>query len=108
MNTQINESEMLAYIKATAENYAPLFPELRTSSGPGVMAGTSCDHAQVILHGYINDNYDACYGFGKTYAEAAADLRAKLGTPESKAKELREKAERLLAEAEQLAPTAAE
>lgn len=93
----INEADMLAYLRDVTAKYAPQFPELREFN-----ASSSVDRLQVILHGYINDNWDACFGYGKTYVEAAVNLRAKLGSAKDNAAKLREQAAKLIAEADKL------
>lgn len=98
----INEALMLQYLRDVAAYYAPQFPEFKNLTGLIIRASVGSDMQQAMLWGYINDRFDACYGYGKTYAEAAADLRAKLGTSETKAKSLRKQAAELLAEADKL------
>lgn len=50
----------------------------------------------------LNKDYACEYGFGTTIGEAVAELRSKMRTPDKRAKEARDKAAALLAEAKKL------
>jgi hypothetical protein len=93
----ITEAGMLAYLRDVTAKYAPQFPEVLNLN-----AQTSSDNSKVILFCYKDTSYNAAIGYGDTYAEAAVDLRAKLGSAKDNAAKLREQAAKLIAEADKL------
>lgn len=92
-----NEADIAAFVKAKADEYAPYFPELKELNGTMGLRG------EVSFFGYDSE-WQSVTAYGATFADCAASLRAKLGTPASKAAALRVEAMKLLARADELAP----
>jgi len=87
---------VLAFFAEVTAKYAPQFPELREFKA-------ICGFGDgVSFFGYTNEKFDAAQAQGATFAEAAAKLRAVLGTPESKAAKFRDDAAKMLAEADRI------
>ena len=98
MSTQYNEAGLMEYIRQNIQKYKPQFPDVRELS-----VGVSNGADSVIVHGFVGAaGWDSQFGYGQTFDEAAADLRLRLATPESRARGRRERAERLIEEANAL------
>ncbi len=96
MSAQITDACVAAHIQKRGTEIQAAFPELkdaavivRSTGSEFSVTGYDCTNRYMVE-------------FGSTIAEAAARMRKTLGTPETRAKELRAKAAALLAEAETL------
>lgn len=94
---QLTEADVLTYLRDVTDFYAPQFPEVRE-----LRATINLLSDQVSFYGYIDENYNSIIGYGKTFAAAALDLREKIGTPTTRAAQLREQAAALIIEAQKL------
>lgn len=94
--TVITEADVLAFFNNAKQTNAAQFPFL-DSLHFGINIG--CDKFQV---GGFDRNSNYITGYGASLDGAMADLRAKVGTPETKAAKLREQAAKLIAEANEI------
>ncbi len=93
---EITDADVAAYIQRQGAAIQAAFPELKEAA-----VSVKSINSEFAVTGY---NHAERYmtAFGSTIAEASAQMRKSLGTPETRAKELRAKAAALLAEAETL------
>lgn len=93
------ETNIVAFLKAEQERIAKLFPNIREIT---VGVRSDCDGCFSVA-GFDGPGYNTHeVEFGSTTDEAVERFRAKVGTPESKAADLRKRAASLLAEADKL------